>query len=134
MTCFMAQNNLSLSPTRDKNAVTNSALRQFTYGHIQTCTSASISYEIIIMNKNRTLIIFSKIFNFLYIHQMTKFSRTPIISYRCKWSLHFVFCAIAAEIPDLRSAALMNFIIKIPLVNNASLPLGTYTMQSYHNN
>jgi len=65
---------------------------------------------------------------------MSKFSRTPIISYRCKWSLHFVFCATAAEIPDLRTAVLMNFILKIPLVNKASLPLDTYNMQSYHNN
>jgi len=65
---------------------------------------------------------------------MTKFSRTPITSHRCKWILHFVCCAIAAEIPDLRSAALMNFILKIPLVNKASLPLDTYSMQSYHNN
>lgn len=65
---------------------------------------------------------------------MTKFSRTPITSYRCKWSLRFVFCATAAKIPDLRTAALMNFILKRPLVNKASLPLDTYNMQSYHNN
>ena len=63
---------------------------------------------------------------------MAKFPRIPITSYRCKRSLNFVFCAMAAEIPDLRTAALMTFILKIPLVNKASLPLDTYNIQSYH--
>jgi hypothetical protein len=44
------------------------------------------------------------------------------------------FCATAAEIPDLRTAALINSILHISLVNIASLPLDTYNMQSYHDN
>jgi hypothetical protein len=48
--------------------------------------------------------------------------------------MHFVFCAMAVEIPDLRTVALMTFTLEIPLVNKASLPLDTYNIQSYHNN
>jgi hypothetical protein len=80
----MGQNNL-LGKADDRQRCDQFRLSQFTTGHMQTCTTTSLPYQITIINKNRTLHNFLENVSLLFSsQQMTKFSRTPITSYRCK--------------------------------------------------